>query len=104
MAGQERRMGTAQYSGRHPAGQPVRDSSGLHQDGYGRDDAAAPLSRAQAALHWKNGATILRSSIWWLGPAWLSDFSGAMIALSAVIVDDEELARDELAYLLKNAD
>src|SRR5258708_39860031 len=27
-----------------------------------------------------------------------------MMALSAVIVDDEELARDELAYLLKNAD
>jgi two-component system response regulator LytT len=27
-----------------------------------------------------------------------------MMALSAVIVDDEELARDELAYLLKNSD
>jgi two-component system, LytTR family, response regulator LytT len=27
-----------------------------------------------------------------------------MMALSALIVDDEELARDELAYLLKNAD
>ena len=26
------------------------------------------------------------------------------MALSAVIVDDEQLARDELAYLLKNAD
>jgi two-component system, LytTR family, response regulator LytT len=30
--------------------------------------------------------------------------SGASMALSAVIVDDEQLARDELAYLLKNAD
>ena len=26
------------------------------------------------------------------------------MSLSAVIVDDEQLARDELAYLLKNAD
>src|ERR1700683_2327205 len=32
------------------------------------------------------------------------DLSGASMALSAVIVDDEQLARDELAYLLKNAD
>src|ERR1700733_15302417 len=31
------------------------------------------------------------------------DLSGASMALSAVIVDDEQLARDELAYLLKNA-
>ena len=30
--------------------------------------------------------------------------SGATMSLSAVIVDDEQLARDELAYLLKNAD
>jgi len=30
-------------------------------------------------------------------------FSGAVMPLSAVIVDDEQLARDELAYLLKNA-
>src|SRR5215813_4374875 len=29
--------------------------------------------------------------------------SGAAMSLSAVIVDDEQLARDELAYLLKNA-
>src|SRR4029077_8223463 len=34
----------------------------------------------------------------------LSKFSGASMPLSAVIVDDEQLARDELAYLLKNAD
>src|SRR6202046_3926622 len=32
------------------------------------------------------------------------DLSGASMALSAVIVDDEQLARDELAYLLKNTD
>jgi two-component system, LytTR family, response regulator LytT len=30
--------------------------------------------------------------------------SGATMPLSAVIVDDEQLARDELAYLLKNTD
>jgi len=30
--------------------------------------------------------------------------SGVTMSLSAVIVDDEQLARDELAYLLKNAD
>src|SRR5258708_26982022 len=30
--------------------------------------------------------------------------SGVAMSLSAVIVDDEQLARDELAYLLKNAD
>src|SRR2546423_4432226 len=30
--------------------------------------------------------------------------AGAKMSLSAVIVDDEQLARDELAYLLKNAD
>jgi len=29
--------------------------------------------------------------------------SGEGMSLSAVIVDDEQLARDELAYLLKNA-
>src|SRR4029077_14773155 len=33
-----------------------------------------------------------------------SIFPGATMVLSAVIVDDEQLARDELAYLLKNAD
>jgi two-component system response regulator LytT len=32
------------------------------------------------------------------------DWLGEAMSLSAVIVDDEQLARDELAYLLKNAD
>ena len=33
-----------------------------------------------------------------------TSFSGARMSISAVIVDDEQLARDELAYLLKEVD
>jgi two-component system response regulator LytT len=49
------------------------------------------------ALHGKIPGTILDTVI-------LGHFHGETMVLSAVIVDDEQLARDELAYLLKNAD
>src|ERR1035437_4341483 len=40
---QERRRRNAQYPGGIPAREFVRSSSGLYQDGYGRDDAAAAV-------------------------------------------------------------
>jgi DNA-binding LytR/AlgR family response regulator len=50
------------------------------------------------ALRRKNGTTILNAAVLSLSSP------GAMMVLSAVIVDDEQLARDELAYLLKHAE
>jgi two-component system, LytTR family, response regulator len=60
----------------------------------GQNGIALYVKRVRCAAN--NRATILESTI--------LEFSGAIMPLSAVIVDDEQLARDELAYLLKNAD
>src|SRR5579864_6016816 len=56
--------------------------------------------RISLRLRGRNPATILSSELQ------LENFQrcGATMSLSTVIVDDEQLARDELAYLLKSAD
>src|SRR5438270_9552020 len=107
MAGQEWRRGTPRHPGRCTASQFVRSARGVYQVRHGQHDATAALARCFSRVEISscnrkrvggaNGAHIYSST-----SALLS--TGAGMSLSAVIVDDEQLARDELAYLLKNAD